>query len=239
MDEREGTGMERRIVLGKMLNLRDLGGYPTAEGRTTRWGTLLRGDNPMGLSDADAAWLLERGFTTVIDLRSPAERDHLPDELENRPGFSYHFIPMSGGEKLPNEEELIGLGYFRTLERKEIVRTVLETIAKAPGGVLFHCMAGKDRTGCIAALLLTLAGVDKLDILADYQVSELYIRPVIRWMRETRENLPAYVGSSKPKYLEDCLDRLEGAYGSVMDYLRAAGLTEDTLNKLKDKLLEE
>lgn len=231
--------MERRIVLGKMLNLRDLGGYPTADGRTTRWGTLLRGDNPMGLTDADAQLLLERNITTILDLRSPGEREHLPDELERRPGFSYHFIPMSTGEKLPNEEELIGLGYFRTLERKDTIRAVLETIAAAPGGVLFHCMAGKDRTGCIAALLLTLAGVDRLDILADYQVSELYIRPVIRWMRETRADLPAYVGSSKPEYLEDCLERLEGAYGSVLDYLYAAGLTESVLDRLKHKLLEE
>lgn len=231
--------MQRRIVLGKMLNLRDLGGYPTADGRTTRWGVLLRGDNPMGITDADASWLLERNITTVIDLRSPAEGEQLPDELAQRPGFSYHFIPMSGGEKLPNEEELIGLGYFRTLERKEIVRTVLETIADAPGGVLFHCMAGKDRTGCIAALLLTLVGVDKLDILADYQVSELYIRPVIRWMKKTRAELPAYVGSSKPEYLEDCLDRLERTYGSVTDYLRAIGLTQPVLDRLKGKLLLE
>ncbi|MCI7472655.1 MAG: tyrosine-protein phosphatase [Clostridiales bacterium] len=231
--------MQRRIVLGKMLNLRDLGGYPTAEGKTTRWGTLLRGDNPAGLSDADVGQLLERNITTIIDLRSPAERDFLPDELANRPGFSYHFIPMSGGEKLPNEEELIGLGYFRTLERKDTIRSVLETIADAPGGVLFHCMAGKDRTGCIAALLLTLAGVDRLDILADYQVSQTYIRPVIRWMRETRSDLPAYVGLSKPEYLEDCLERLEGAYGSVTDYLRAIGLTQPVLERLKSKLLEE
>lgn len=231
--------MERRIVLGKMLNLRDLGGYPTADGRTTRWGVLLRGDNPMGLTDADAQLLLERNITTIIDLRSPAEARQFPDELTACSDFSCHFIPMSTGEKLPNEEELIGLGYFRTLERKDTIRSVLETIADAPGGVLFHCMAGKDRTGCIAALLLTLAGVDRLDILADYQVSQTYIRPVIRWMKKTRAELPAYVGSSKPEYLEDCLDRLEGAYGSVMDYLRAAGLTEDTLNKLKDKLLEE
>lgn len=231
--------MERRMVLGKMLNLRELGGYPTANGRTTRWGRFLRGDNPMGLTDADAARLLNLGFTTVIDLRSPAERDHLPDELADRPGFAYHFIPMSGGEKLPNEEELIGLGYFRTLERTKIVRAVLETMAAAPGGVLFHCMAGKDRTGCIAALLLTLAGVDRLDILADYQVSELYIRPVIRWMKERQADLPAYAGSSRPEYLEDCLERLEGKYGSVLDYLRAAGLGENTLERLRSKLLEE
>ena len=219
--------MKRRMALGKMLNLRDLGGYPTADGRTTRWGVLLRGDNPMGLTDADARLLLERNITTVIDLRSQEEARHC------------HFIPMSTGEKLPNEEELIGLGYFRTLERKDTIRSVLETIADAPGGVLFHCMAGKDRTGCIAALLLTLAGVDRLDILADYQVSQTYIRPVIRWMQETRADLPAYVGLSKPEYLEDCLERLEGAYGSVLDYLRAIGLTQPVLERLKSKLLEE
>ena len=231
--------MERRMALGKMLNLRDLGGYPTADGRTTRWGVLLRGDNPMGLSDADAVRLLERGITTVIDLRGPAERDHLPDELEGRPGFSYHFLPLAGGEKLPNQAQLIGQGYFQMLEQAELVRRVLETIAAAPGGVLFHCMAGKDRTGCIAALLLTLAGVDRLDILADYQVSELYIRPVIRWMQQTQADLPAYVGTSRPEYLEDCLERLEGKYGSVLDYLYAAGLTDETLARLRRKLLEE
>ena len=231
--------MYRRIRLGKMLNLRDLGGYPASGGNTTRWGRLLRGDNPMGLAGADRDWLLERGITTVIDLRSPAETEKLPDELAGQPGFTCRRLPLSGGVKLPHEEELVGWGYFQMLERKEEVAAVLAAIADAPDGVLFHCMAGKDRTGCVAALLLTLAGVDRLDILADYQVSELYIRPVIRWMRETRENLPAYVGSSKPEYLEDCLDRLEEAYGSVINYLRAVGLTEDTLNKLKDKLLEE
>lgn len=100
-------------------------------------------------------------------------------------------------------------------------------------------MAGKDRTGCVAALLLTLAGVDRLDILADYQVSETYIRPVIQWMRQTQENLPAYVGASRTEYLEDCLNRLEGAYGSVPDYLRAAGLSKEQLDRLRRRLLEE
>ena len=81
--------------------------------------------------------------------------------------------------------------------------------------------------------------MDRLDILADYQVSETYIRPVIQWMRQTQENLPAYVGASRPEYLEDCLDRLEGTYGSVPDYLRATGLSEGQLDRLRRKLLEE
>ena len=147
--------MYRRIRLGKMLNLRDLGGYPASGGKTTRWGRMLRGDNPAGLSQADRDWLLERGITTVIDLRSPAEMEKLPDELAGQPGFAYRHLPLSGGVKLPHEEELVGWGYFQILERKEEVRAVLAAIADAPGGVLFHCMAGKDRTGCVAALLLT------------------------------------------------------------------------------------
>ena len=100
-------------------------------------------------------------------------------------------------------------------------------------------MAGKDRTGCVAALLLTLAGVDRLDVLADYQVSELYIRPVIQWMRKRQTDIPAYVGSSRPEYLEDCLNRLETAYGSVANYLYAAGLTDQVLSRLRGRLLEE
>lgn len=231
--------MTRRIPLGNMLNLRDLGGYPAAGGQTTRWGRLLRGDNPMGLSRADGDWLLARGITTVIDLRSAAERERLPDELAAMPGFTCLHIPLSGGEKLADQEEMVGQGYFQMLERREEVRAVLEAVASASGGVLFHCMAGKDRTGCIAALLLTLAGADRLDILADYAVSGLYIRPVIRWMRREKADLPAYVGASRPEYLEDCLDRLERAYGSVYDYLRAVGLTGRTLERLRAMLLED
>ena len=89
------------------------------------------------------------------------------------------------------------------------------------------------------AYLLLSADRLGLDILADYQVSETYIRPVIQWMRQTQENLPAYVGASRTEYLEDCLNRLEEAYGSVPDYLRAAGLSERQLNRLREKLLEE
>ena len=96
-----GKGMYRRIRLGKMLNLRDLGGYPASGGKTTRWGRMLRGDNPAGLSQANRDWLLERGITTVIDLRSPAEIEKLPDELAGQPGFAYRHLPLSGGVKLP------------------------------------------------------------------------------------------------------------------------------------------
>lgn len=77
--------MQRRIPLGSMWNLRDLGGYPVRGGGYTRWGRILRGDNPLGLTDKDADWLRERDITTVIDLRSREEVECKPDELRRCP----------------------------------------------------------------------------------------------------------------------------------------------------------
>ena len=188
--------MLRRIPLGTMLNLRDLGGYPIAGGGCTAWGRMLRGDNPAGLSDEDLQWLLDREITTVIDLRSAGELERKPDQLSADPNFFYHHIPMVGGERLPNLEQDVGRSYFEMLERREAPARVLRAIAQAPGGVLFHCTAGKDRTGCTAALLLTLAGVGREDILADYQVTELYIRELVRKIQAFNRESAPFMGRS-------------------------------------------
>ena len=228
--------MLRRIPLGNMMNLRDLGGYPLPGGGHTAWGRLLRGDNPLGLSEADAGWLLERGVRTVIDLRSDGELERRPDELSRIPGFAYHHVSMVGGEKLPNEESDIGRGYFAMLERRENPARVLRLIAQAEGGVLFHCTAGKDRTGCIAALLLSLAGVERSDVLADYQMTELYIGETVRRIRREHPEAAAFIGRSRPEYLEECLTLLETRHGTVLEYLRWLDLTDGELARLKEKL---
>lgn len=229
--------MLRHIPLGEMNNLRDLGGYPAAEGRMTAWERLLRGDNPAGLSEADVAWLLERGITTVIDLRSAAELEQNPDQLSKTPGFRYFHAPMMDGDRMPNLEEDVGRGYFEVLDQMECAAAVLRLVAQAPGGVLFHCTAGKDRTGMTAALLLGLAGVSREDILADYQVSEIYLADIIRRIKTVVPDLAPFAGASKSEYLAGCLDLLEEKYGSISDYLRAIGLTEDELEALRRKVL--
>ncbi len=231
--------MLRRIPLGKMLNLRDLGGYPLPGGGCTVWGRMLRGDNPAGLSPADLQWLLDREITTDIDLRSAGELERCPDQLAAERGFFYHHIPLVGGERLPNLEKDVGRSYFEMLERREAPAQVLRAVAHAPGGVLFHCTAGKDRTGCTAALLLTLAGVSRADILADYQCTELYIQEMVRKIRELRPESAPFMGRSKVEYLEDCLSRLEEAHGSVLEYLRWLGLAEGELEAIRKKLVLE
>ena len=144
-----------------------------------------------------------------------------------------------GGERLPNLEKDVGRSYFEMLERREAPAQVLRAVAHAPGGVLFHCTAGKDRTGCTAALLLTLAGVSRADILADYQCTELYIQEMVRKIRELRPESAPFMGRSKVEYLEDCLSRLEEAHGSVLEYLRWLGLAEGELEAIRKKLVLE
>ena len=103
--------------------------------------------------------------------------------------------------------------------------------------MLFHCTAGKDRTGILAMLLLSLAGVAREDILADYQISETYLAEIIQLIQLRVPDLAAFAGQSRREYLEECMDLLLDKYGSVPDYLRAAGLTAGELETLRHKLL--
>lgn len=228
--------MLRHIPLGRMYNLRDLGGYPVPGGETA-WERLLRGDNPEGLTEEDLRWLLDRGITTVVDLRSEAEAGRKPDQLSGQPEFRYVVCPLLEADRMPNLEDDVAAGYFRVLEGTDRVARALRAVAAAPGGVLFHCTAGKDRTGLMAALLLGLAGAERADILADYQVSETYLADAIRQIRERVPDLSAFAGASRAEYLSGCLDLLEEKYGSIPGYLWAIGLTEEELTALRGKLL--
>ena len=230
--------MLRHIPLGQMYNLRDLGGYPVPGGGETAWERLLRGDNPEGLSQADLRWLLDRDITTVVDLRSGAEIRRKPDQLSTQPDVRYFHCPLlAEGDGMPNLEADVGRGYFRMLDGSDLVAQALRTVAAAPGGVLFHCTAGKDRTGLLAALLLGLTGVERVSLLADYQVSETYLAGIIRQIKAKVPTLPAFAGASKAEYLNECLDLLEETYGSILGYLQAIGLTAEELTALRGKLL--
>ena len=228
--------MLRHIPLGETQNLRDLGGYPVAGGGSTVWERLLRSDNPLGLSEAEERWLLDRDIATVLDLRSTGEMERRPCGLKGRPGFTYVPCPLVGGERLPNCEADVGRGYFETLDRRDSVRDALLAVADAPGGVLFHCAAGKDRTGMIAALLLLNAEVPRPSVVADYQISGTYLKEFVAYLCSVVPDFDPWAGLSKAEYMETCLDLLEEKYGSVEGYLLATGLPGETLVRLREKL---
>ena len=153
---------ERLIVLDGARNVRDLGGYPVGDGRQTRWRSLLRGDALHRLSDADIEALIAHGVTTVIDLRNPQELEREANPFMNDARVRYEnvslFSALAPVEMMAAQSIDFDMGdrYCHALDNCQLaIAKVLMTIARAPDGiVLFHCTAGKDRTGIIAALML-------------------------------------------------------------------------------------
>lgn len=179
--------LERRHVrLQGSSNLRDIGGYPTACGRRVKWGHVFRSGALWGLTETDWAWMGERGFMAVCDLRSDAEREITPTrwlvELAPRPvDQNYDASLLFGGRGL---ERTAGIGalegelYIRFAQLlapsfKGLFQALLEGEAPA----LVHCTAGQDRTGLAVGLLLTALGVDQATIHADYLLSTDLRRP--------------------------------------------------------------
>jgi protein-tyrosine phosphatase len=226
-----------------LLNARDLGGYPTLDGGVTRPRSLLRADDLAQLSPEGLQALLDYGVETVLDLRWPEETASAPNPVSQLAGVRY--IAVSLLADTPNEWGALG-GYCAkehwncaVLERMQPrLREALAIIAAAaPGPLLFHCVAGKDRTGIIAALMLALADVIPSAIAADYAAStenlrDAYLRryadsdpsaiiEAVRCPEETVYNMLAY------------LDRA----GGINTYLRRIGLGADEIARLRARLV--
>lgn len=126
----------------------------------------IRSECPEHLSDAEVAWLRERGVTTVVDLREEIEWKHRPCRLEGEAGFTYHHLPVTGGGDTPKTPEDVGRVYLGMLDGQ--MDRIISTILEAPGGVLYFCGAGKDRTGVVTAVLLKKLGLDDQSIIDDF-----------------------------------------------------------------------
>ena len=228
----------RRILLCGMENLRDLGGYPLAgrgSERFTRWGSLYRGDLPKQVTQADRQRLRELGITTVVDLRSKEEIERKPDPLAQELGIRYLHCPLAGDGRVPAPDE-VPLSYMEMADGTGQMAGALRAIAEAPQAVLFHCTAGKDRTGVVAALLLWLAGVSEEDILADYIVSGPYLQQMLRAYCEAHPG--AVICPPQSAYMSSFLRLFAQRYGTPWRYLEMLGVDAGKLaEKLRTKEL--
>lgn len=237
---------EHRLPLEGARNVRDLGGYPTQDGTVTRRGVFLRGDSTAGLTDGDVALLKEKGVTLVIDMRSGLETGKEPSRLRGEEGIRYENIVLFDGVqssafqgKLP--EDMGGL-YVHLLDTcRETYRGLFQLLARNQGASLFHCTAGKDRTGVVAMLLLQLAGVEDRIIVDDYAETERYMGPVLQkkleWLRAEGIDVPEAVLRALPQSMEKTLGHLYQTYGGAYEYLRACEMTKEEINLLRKKLI--
>jgi protein-tyrosine phosphatase len=244
---------DRRVALGGPVNFRDLGGYPAAGGRTVRWGRVYRSDSLHRLDPADAPRLADLGIVTAIDFRANDELDRIGigplGELDVR------HVHLATVDRAMHGRQMPDISQTRTAA--EIYFTMLETGAPSyaealrelaePGALpaVFFCMAGKDRTGVFAALLLGLLGVADADIVADYALTSEVLEEIhARHRREVPAideqwaNLPPDIAGAFPRTMEGLLAEVRDRYGSWDGYATEIGVTLSTLTTLTTSLLE-
>ncbi|MDL2398297.1 tyrosine-protein phosphatase [Rhizobium mayense] len=243
---------ERLLVLEGAHNVRDLGGYATMTGASTRWRALLRSDGLHLLSAADIESLLRAGLSTVIDLRSAEEiaLEINPFGVDGR--VQYHNLPLFSAlapilttAKTGKSPFDMAARYRDAIENcQPAIAGVLCAIATAPEGiVLFHCSAGKDRTGIIAAILLAIAGVDDNTITEDYALTGAIAGRLIERLREKSLRGgadPAFIElvlASEPQTMRSTLQHITRIYGSMPDYVVRIGLSNDEIEKLRQRIL--
>ena len=239
-----------RLPLEMAHNVRELGGYPVQGGGQTAYHRFLRADDLSTLTDNDIAFLRAYGVSMVIDLRSDDEAQKAPDRLDGAEGIAYVRIPFLGRDlsdtvQASEADIALGLGtlYAGMLENKAVVKEIFEAIEKAPEGcVLFHCTAGKDRTGVLAMLLMSLAGADKQDCITSYEQSYINLSRKAGFEQMIQAAALAKYEAlmySLPETMASCYDQMIQKYGSAADYLRGCGLSERLLESIRRRVLFE
>jgi len=242
--------MRRVIDLEGCLNFRDLGGYPTEGGRTLRWRRLYRSDALHHLTAADVTRMRdELRIATVVDLRSSSElrtegRGALATEA-----MEFHHLPLFDGRVARPESwngmETLADRYFLLAEiAKEPIARVVTVLAGSSGPAVYHCAAGKDRTGVVSAVLLGLLGVPDEIIVADYAATQENLDAIIERLMSTEgyqtmlAALPPDTMHAEAETMVVFLRSIRERYGSMRGYARAAGVKEPVVERLVERLLE-
>jgi protein-tyrosine phosphatase len=244
----------RDIELADTYNLRDLGGYPTVDGRRVAWRRLFRGASLQRLGGEDAAVVGALGLRTAIDLRTVGEvarsgaypTDVLPATLHRWPMIAAVWDLAGLDPDEPAERYLLARYRDMLGEGAPVIASVMETLAdRANLPAVFYCAAGKDRTGVLAALILDALGVEPERIVADYHLSKERVDRIrARALATAGERASAMV-AQPPAFMQApaeamalLLAAIRDEFGSTTAYLRSIGVSDATLEAVRDNLLE-
>jgi protein-tyrosine phosphatase len=234
---------KRALDFPNLLNVRDLGGYPTTDGAETCWRSLLRADDLSQLTAGGIQALADYGIATILDLRWPEEAARHPSPVAAAlPHVHCERISLlthtEDEWRLRSRDAAKELWKCVVLEhvRAELRHVLSFIAAAAPQPLLFHCVAGKDRTGLIAALLLALADVVPDAIARDYAMSSENLRE--GYLRRYAPIEPARILEAlrcPEEGAHNMLRFLESA-GGVRSYLAQIGLSREQIAQLRARL---
>lgn len=252
--------LDTLVPLAGAMNVRDVGGYRATDGQTVRRGMVFRSDHLADLTDDDLDELADRAIRTIVDLRRDdevtarpsrlwpgvLERVHLPvvgDEASSRDLV----VRMKAGEVSTFGVDDVAQTYSEILARHAdafaAVLTLIADLDRVP--LLFHCTAGKDRTGLTTALLHSVLGVDRSDVLHDFDLSNRYrCERRIEQLRPELEAAGIDIDAIRPALtapvaaLDTALDELHDRYGGAERYLcEVGGMPGEVVDVLRVQLL--
>lgn len=246
----------RLVALEGVHNFRDLGGYELGDGRTIGWGRLFRADGLYRLSSDDLDIIDALGVRTVVDLRSDGEITKYGTFPVDRYPVSFHSLSIidttwndADLPEVTNDEQ--GEVDFLTWAYRDMLAAGGDRFAEAmqqlalpgAGPSVFHCAAGKDRTGVLAALILGGLGVDHQVIVADYGLTRAGMNRMRAWvqhnhpeMAERMKETPSFMLAAHPQAMANIIDGLVADHGSIRSYLASIGVGTALLDSLADTL---
>ncbi len=231
-------------------NFRDLGGYPGLDGRTTRWGRAFRSDTLHELTASDVELLRSIGIATVVDLRTARELDRTGRGLLEPEPIRFRHLSVvveEDGEAVaaPSGDDLATRYLWYLDVGRQALVAALELLAddgNAP--LVFHCAAGKDRTGVLAALVLEILGVERSVIVADYEMTAGRMELILDRYRSDPKvavrmaEVPASRFGVEAATMERFLDQLERNFGGAGRWALDAGVSVGAIEAMRAHLLE-
>lgn len=230
-------------------NARDLGGYETKDGRHTKKNVFIRCDNTNQLTQKDLDYLASRNLALAVDLRSPEELVAAPSVFETQKDIAYKNVTMldhiHSSLFQGTFPDSMGELYIKMLEGSKIgFGRVFQLFLKysSDGACLFHCSAGKDRTGLVAMLLLESANIDDDIIIADYAATQVFQEEArnlqLALLHSQNLDVPEHILLSEPRNMEMALSHLRLRYGGARGYLKECGIKSEDLDTLVQRFVE-
>jgi protein-tyrosine phosphatase len=250
----KGSSASGQYEFEEVLNFRDLGGYAASSGRTLARRRIFRSGGLWLATGSDVDRLKNQiRLKSILDLRDKAQMDSQGIGHVSSAGFRWYNVPLEGGSGVNMDMKILAtlsncgevyLLYVRQPEYGKSVLNALGIIADpANHPLVFHCSAGKDRTGVLAAILLSIMGVTDEHIVNDYSLTAPYMKRHIARLSVNPEDakflqsLPDYMHEASPVSMRVFLSALKRDYGSVREYVKAQGADNSLFQRLEEALL--